>query len=228
MWTYALHTCIPVPCVQSQRISPTHKHHTPSSACAQLIHMYFSIIFVIILTKIYANMFSWVTVLEFTKLWWCKYSCYHMLDLSPNCPISNANDAWSKIWTITSQDADNAITMHNVCKNNVKHHRGTLWHDKGQSVAERDVSTARLQGPNVTLACRLVLKLSFSHIQYLQLHMILPANISMLRIVYQRWCTSTSSSTTMANCYNCSPSLNNLRHYRLHWFLIATGGTTAI
>ena len=41
-----------------------------------------------------------------------------------------------RVWANTSQDADIAITMHSVCKNNVEYHRGSLWNDKRQSVTE--------------------------------------------------------------------------------------------
>ena len=90
------------------------------------------------------KMFAWVIERECTKLWWCKYSeFYWKLDLSPTHTFRNSNDAWSEIQVNTSEDADNAITMHNVCKDNVKHHLGTLWHDKGQSIIEWECKVPR-------------------------------------------------------------------------------------
>ena len=42
-----------------------------------------------------------------------------------------------------SEDADNAMTMQNVCKDNVKHHPDSLRHDKRQSVIERGCKVLR-------------------------------------------------------------------------------------
>ena len=52
VWTSALHTCISMPSVWSQCIFPYHLHHTPKSARAQLIHIYYAMCRMI-LTKIY-------------------------------------------------------------------------------------------------------------------------------------------------------------------------------
>ena len=49
---------------------------------------------------------------------------------------------------ISSQHANNAITMYSVCSDYGKPHRGTLYHDKGQSVTKCDVRSWAAKGTN--------------------------------------------------------------------------------
>ena len=65
----------------------------------------------------------------------CRYSEFcRKPDLSPNHLIHVPDEQRSSV--CTSQDANNAIMMHFVCKDSVEHHRGILLNDKGQSVIE--------------------------------------------------------------------------------------------
>ena len=40
--------------------------------------------------------------------------------------VAQTNQSSSKLYASASRDADNKITKHNVCRDQVKHHRGTL------------------------------------------------------------------------------------------------------
>ena len=114
----------------------------PSSASAQLVHISYTMC-KMILTRFTQGKISrgfWMWVFE-TIIWvYVLNSTAGSTDQQTDLLAALYNRS-QRHNASTSQDADSAMIMHNVCKESIKHHQGTLWNGEGRSALGHIPST---------------------------------------------------------------------------------------
>ena len=223
---------------------------TPSSASAQLVHIFYTMCKIICDSDLPKARYCLGFKRECSN---CEIYEYSLLNASSSdrqnsqsAARYNRRQRWN---TSTTQNVYNAITMHTECKESVEHHVGTLRNNENESVTERSCKVMccsygqNYRHTNLSSSYRAYTSWpSIPHACEKRNHGLPPRAIRAIARTYIG-CTLVTGARTCNIMHRRlrirRDSRNSIRqtryiakqlapHYRLHQFLIATSGATTI